>query len=51
MDVFGGTAEEGCFEDAVWDIEGFLVGGGGGWFEVEEGEVDVALEVRWEPWL
>jgi len=51
VDVFGGAAEEGCFEDTVWDIGGFLVGGGGGGFEVEEGEVDVALKVGREPWL
>lgn len=37
VDVFGGTAEEGSFEDAVWNSRRFLFRRGGRRFEVEEG--------------
>lgn len=48
MDVFGGPAQEGGFEDAVRDGDGFVFAGVG-LLEVQEGEVDVSLEVGWEP--
>jgi hypothetical protein len=52
LDIFCCAAEERGFQDGFWDGGGFLfLGGGGGGLKVEEGEVDVALEVCWEPWF
>jgi len=48
VDIFGGPLEQSGFEHAVWYGGGFLAVGGGR-FEVEEGEVDVAVEVGREP--
>ena len=47
MDVLDGAAEQGGSDDAVGDLGGLLGPLFG--FDVDEGVVDVALEVRVEP--
>ena len=48
VDVFGGAAQQGGAQDRVRDLEWFF-GFRRGLVQVQEGEVDVALEVGREP--
>ena len=46
MDAFTCSAEECSFENAVWDFALAWLG-----LDVQEGKVDVSLEVWAKPWL